>query len=96
NETEFIAVIQKAAEQDIWEQIEANDAAWHPDSLKLDELTTDIVRTWRSLASVESLNHIMAHSNCPEVSATLRALPRGFPDLDQIAEAYPQAQPARR
>lgn len=78
-EAELLAVIQKAAEQDIWEQIEAGDASWRPDNLKFDELTTDTVRTWRSLASVESLNHIVVHSNCSEAAASVRALPRGFP-----------------
>lgn len=96
DETEFLAVIRKAAEQDIWEQIDAGDASWHPENLEIEELTTDVVRTWRSLASGESLDQIIAHSNCPEASASLRALPRGFPGLNQIAEAYPQAQSARR
>lgn len=95
DEAELLAVLHKATEQDIWEQIEAADASWHPDNFKLDELTADAVRTWRSLASVESLNHIIAHSNCPEVSESLRALPRGLPGLEQITGAYPQARPAR-
>jgi hypothetical protein len=94
DEAELLAVVQKAAEQDIWAQIEAGDASSRPDSLKFDELTTDVVRTWRSLASVESLNHIITQSSCHEASATIRALPRGFPGLYQIAEAYPQAKPA--
>lgn len=94
DEVELLAVVQKAAEQDIWAQIEAGDASWHPDCLKLDELTVDAVRTWRSLASVESLNQIITQSNCPEASASIRALPRGFPDLDQFAEAYPKINSA--
>lgn len=95
DESELLAVIEKAAEQDIWQQIEAGDASWRPDNVKLDELTTDAVKTWRSLASVESLNYIIGHSNCPEAAASLRALPRGFPGLDQVSEAYPRAEPIR-
>lgn len=94
DEAELLAVVQKAAEQDIWAQIEAGDASWRPDRLKFDELTTDAVRTWRSLASVESLNQIITQSNCPDASASVRALPRGFPGLDQIVEAYPKTKPA--
>lgn len=95
DEAELLAVVQKAAEQDIWAQIEAGDASWHPDNLKLDELTMDAVRTWRSLASGEGLNQIIAQSNCPEAAESLRAMPRGFRDLYQVAEAYPQAVPPR-
>ncbi len=96
DEAELLAVVQKAIEQDIWEQREIADASWHPDNLKFDELTTDVVTTWRSLASVESLNYIISHFNCPEASESLRALPRGFPGLYQVSEGFPQTQPSRR
>jgi len=95
DEGELLAVVQKAAEQDIWKQIAADDTSWYPDNLKFDELTIDVVKTWRSLASVEGLNYIIGHSNCPEAAESLRTLPRGFPGLYHIAEAHPQANPGR-
>jgi hypothetical protein len=93
DEAELLAVVQKRAEQDIWKQIEAEDASWYPENLKFDKLTLDAAKTWRSLASVEGLNYVIGHSNCPEAAESLRALPRGFRDLYQVAEAYPQGNP---
>jgi hypothetical protein len=95
DEAELLAVVQKAIEPDIWAQIEAGDESWLPDNLELDTLTTDAARTWRSLASIESLNYIIEHANCREASASIRELPRGFPGLYQVSEAHPPVTPPR-